>query len=769
MPPAAQPRRQLRRGRVVESDESPASEVTPIETSSVERTEQDPSAQEQSPGDPKVSQPTQLEAANNNALRAANLAQPDIELRPTGPSQRQNSLKFQPKAYTRRSKEEREAAERAEAERRQQRQSGLGNEGATRGRGRGNTLLPSPRDERLTSGGASGHLGLVFREGRKSRRGGRGGRGSNAQNRTVQDGIRIGVAGTGANGQASNVKAEKDKDGDVIMGTARTKAGVIGEPGDTYSSGKSIAGKQGGGRPIKIKEEPQIPDQPWSEDDEVELAQGPRINIEEINLISDDERDIGGFGDGAGKDIERQRTPLQHLKSFKPIRLGRQEHRERAVGVNTDASSLTSAELRRRKQEGREAEGSLFLDANEAAPPTAKPKGRGKARDVEFVRDERKWKGVYQDDEESDADPKVKEEPQDVEPMVVDDIPATTDIPSCETVEPEATKVPEDVDMPEPGSLYDQAHDESAAEPNQPKPSRLRHRSHQPPKPSSGTEEDNAEYKRLVQDHKILTETLTQVNDRISGPNAQTVDRDGNVRMDVSDENLEKEELYLFQFPPSLPMLVDPNKQKFKAEPTADQTQPASAGQLEHDPPNAQPSKSKSSGQKARANSSSSKAQTDNPRSKKKVTPGRPNATSKATTTPSGPTEISESTLPFHPKIYTPISDLPPAGLIGTLRLHDSKRITANWGPLFFEIERGAEENIAQEAVVCDWTKTMVKSEDFGGGGGLGIEGAIKEEEAGKWKEETKYGGRAYGMGEIGGNGGRAAFVAVPAWDMFGV
>ncbi|KAL9579306.1 MAG: hypothetical protein Q9212_005182, partial [Teloschistes hypoglaucus] len=110
---------------------------------------------------------------------------------------------------------------------------------------------------------------------------------------------------------------------------------------------------------------------------------------------------------------------------MRPIRIDRHEHVERTIGVNTDASSLTSAELRRRAKARGEAQGSLFLpDSSDPINDDArKPKGRKKGRDVEFLRDERRWQGVYQDEDDADDMPvRIKEEPKEQnDPMVIDD------------------------------------------------------------------------------------------------------------------------------------------------------------------------------------------------------------------------------------------------------------------------------------------------------------------------------------------------------------
>lgn len=64
-------------------------------------------------------------------------------------------------------------------------------------------------------------------------------------------------------------------------------------------------------------------------------------NIERINLSSSDEEDDEDqcfFSENA-KGKQRERTPHIPSNLLRPVRIQRQEHVERTVGVNTDASS----------------------------------------------------------------------------------------------------------------------------------------------------------------------------------------------------------------------------------------------------------------------------------------------------------------------------------------------------------------------------------------------------------------------------------------------
>ncbi|KAI4129525.1 MAG: hypothetical protein LQ347_003740, partial [Umbilicaria vellea] len=285
-------------------------------------------------------------------------------------------LKFQPKSFIRRSKEEREAQARVEAEKLQARiaaiaassassaRGGTGGRGGYSSRGRGGM---GRQAERFGVGQASGVLGGMTRaeDGARKGRSGMGGpwagtsRSSNLETTRVKN--------------EPLVKSERDRDGDVSMGGA-------------------------GGRRIKT-EVGYV-----SSESEPDAAAGPRVNIEHINLVSAEESD-GELETNKGK--ERAKSVSAPRWAMKPVRLDRHEHHERPVGVSTEASSKTSAELRKKAREKDEAEGSLFMEVEEEEPVTVKKeknKGSTKSKDVEFVRNERKWKGVYQDSDGSDND-----------------------------------------------------------------------------------------------------------------------------------------------------------------------------------------------------------------------------------------------------------------------------------------------------------------------------------------------------------------------------
>ena len=670
-------------------------------------------------------------------------------------------LRFQPKSVQRRSKEEREAAERAEAERLQARLSGSAipadsERGGFTSRGSGRGAIRGVSD-RLSGAGASGHLGgstrkddvarpargrTMFGGGGEGAGGGsRGSRRGRGRGGTIgSDPVTTGTASSRRN-KDLGVKSEIDRDGDAVADKATTKKKIKKESGLIYGISSSE-----------------------SEND----RRGRRINIEEINLVSSESEADGE--NTAGKSKERARTPK--ARNPRPVRFHRDEHVERAVGVNTDPTTLTSAELRRKAKEKQDAQGSMFIDSgDDVIAPSAKTKGRGKTKDVEFIEDKRKWKGVYQDDDVDDL-AKVKEEPMD------DDEPIHTNAPSLPTAqlageipsvnvqeaEREIGAASEDVEMPDhPHSpaahaassqtVQGEASPSSPASLPKPKDSRRKHRL---PRPVLQTDEDHEEWARYKEDITWMHDTLMEAGGIIRSKHGlKPQDEDGDMDIDIGSIGpcSEAGHIFLFQFPPVLPTLVDARSKKQEGIKTEkkDEPMPAPAPTIEEPPPTEIPSPSNS----------------------KKPPPPKP---PKPKAPPAKDAKAAPPAPLPPPQTYTPLSPAPPPGQFGTLRLHRSKRVTANWGTLQFDIGRSSERIIAQEVVVCDWNRTVVKKEGFEGSSGLGGgsggkvkgeegDGNVKVEERVEWRDEVNCGEKVWAVGGVQGG-----WVGVPdLGGMFGV
>ena len=308
------------------------------------------------------------------------------------------SLKFQPKVVARRSKEDRDAFDRAEAERAAARAS-AGDASARHqhgpwpgSRGRGGSQRGGRNTFDAQSRNASGVMGSAA-----EKAGSKHGRVRNTQQ--VSD---VGASQTGHNSIKGKTKVKKEvpdkgeiPDTDVVMTDSnakkRKKADTVKEEDDMKSVG--------------------------SDREDLDLQGITKINIEEINLISSEDELSGTASQDDQAEPRAQRRSTSKARNWikRPIFIQRHEHAERTVGLNTEASSITSAELRRRAKARQQAGENLFVadDDNENAALLAHQAKTGhKTKDVVFVRDERKWKGVWTDDGGT-VEAQIKSEPQD--------------------------------------------------------------------------------------------------------------------------------------------------------------------------------------------------------------------------------------------------------------------------------------------------------------------------------------------------------------------
>ncbi|KAL2052477.1 hypothetical protein ABVK25_007349 [Lepraria finkii] len=757
MPPKGQPRRRqpARSSRSVTNDNETtqaSSAPSPKNWSAVDDSEaQDASTEAENtaspytqPADRAPSDPTQPEAPASSVGASTITGSPPRTRRPVqrltsvlSRSSSKNtpgsigadgsgsrpSLKFKPKSAVRRSKEEREAEERAEAERRAARQaaegaSAAGDRGAYHGRGRGRGRggydeMNRWKNERFNlSHGASGHLGgATIRDSTLGR--GRGRRG----------GYSGGVGGSGSGGAHSgpsestsmttgtrvkkepNVKPEKDKDGDVVM-TSSTS----------------------GSKPkrTKIKKENRAPTYVSSEG-ELDSDGGKRKkkNIERINLISSDEEDDdeqGPLSENA-KGKQRERTPHIPSNLLRPVRIQRQEHVERAVGVNTDASSLTSARLRQRAKDHQDSVGALFLKEDEAEIlTTIKANGRRKPKDVEFVRNERKWKGVYQDEDAQDAPVKVKDEPKDDDDVMAVDTPVPNrepepmaldedegGVPLHTTIEgllpgPDGTqKVTETLD--ESGKALE---DEALPPPEERRP-RTRG--------FVGTEAPHTarEFEELFADLDVMLTVEIDTQEKPStsrpAPSTKAHDEDSDMDMDnkAGDVFLDGEEErygYVFQLPPIIPSLRDASKKAISPK-TEKKIKPKVTNQ------------------------STSSA----PKNPFNVHP-KDDAAIK--TDPDDP--LRE---PAYPNAYIAGGLHAPGGQVGVLNIYQKGSMRAFWGGMSLEISKGESgDMIPQEMVVTEFASSITKVEDDT-----------------RWEEKVDVGEKGWAMGQT-----QRGFVCVPEW-----
>lgn len=271
-------------------------------------------------------------------------------------------------------------------------------------------------------------------------------------------------------------------------GPSHSSGGGGGGGGGGYSGGGGRLGGAGGGmghynRPNTSNageggDDYNYPVYPEEINDPDNVA--PRMDIEEINLISDDEADIVITGS-------------RSLKQKKPIRLMRHEHKERVMLVNTDSSTEVMVK---------------------ADPDAA----------------------------ESDESLFVKEDYDDT--IDLDAIPSKNSRMSIGSI---------DLDAPISQPL---AAEEVAARRSSKK--KAEKQAKKDKKPVLETEEDKSEYARQQEDIQILSNEL-------AGLQTKSVDENGNTEMEEGGEKKDLEgRVYLFQFPPILPILKNEGSPEMK-------------------------------------------------------------------------------------------------------------------------------------------------------------------------------------------------------------
>jgi DNA-directed RNA polymerase III subunit RPC4 len=271
----------------------------------------------------------------------------------------------------------------------------------------------------------------------------------------------------------------------------------------------------------KVKVE--VPDPIYPEEQEEGNRPAPRVDIELINLVTDDEDDnsdavYSSRNKGKGRGLSSK-------GGLKPVRLQREEHKERVTLVNTEPAATT-----------------LTDDANEPADYQPYVSTDDEEDDqIEFSRDSEKWSGVWQDD-----DIEVKHDPGTSDAMDVDVIADPTTLTKSSQVSI--------------GQVNDGRDPAASASVDKEKTKRRRRPNNK--QPVLQTEEDRAEYARHLEDLRILAEELggVQINS-INENDSGTIDLDELTAEQRPVKDLEGR-LYLFQLPPALPTLVNKIKKE---------------------------------------------------------------------------------------------------------------------------------------------------------------------------------------------------------------
>jgi DNA-directed RNA polymerase III subunit RPC4 len=291
----------------------------------------------------------------------------------------------------------------------------------------------------------------------------------------------------------------------------RVKNEGDGQGGSNYRSG---GGGSGGGGGSSIKRE----DGDYMSSEDEEAADVPRKDIDAIEISSDE---------------DESKPASRGPRGAVPVRIMWKEHKERTFGINTEASSVTSAKILAK------AEATDKLLAAVVAEETSQ-----KPRDIEITSSRKQFKGVWHDSKDSDIQAKT-------EPTSDDENMADAEQFSHSNVRVQVAE------KPEPQSP-------DAERKPKPKLKSLTELVLQ-------TEEDRAEWARFQANLRHIRTEL--------GPNEiPEVDGSGDVAMaDGAAANSKKKPsprdgmVYLFQIPPLMPELLPPS---IKSEPSDPQPAP---------------------------------------------------------------------------------------------------------------------------------------------------------------------------------------------------
>ena len=427
------------------------------------------------------------------------------------------ALKFQPKASARRSKEDRDQQEKAEQRRLQDKAQQQVREARNlafergRGRGRANRARAGRGTFNDPARVPSGFLGGPSNEGSSSR------------------GFRYHRGG-----------------------------GTTGRSGSRHAT--STGSKQTDG--TYIKEEDVAEAYVISDEDE-DGGRAPIINVDDLGLLSEDEE--GTNPDSEGKD--RGSTRLSG-RGLRPVRLERRSNLARGLEVNNDATSSLAQSANHKGKNPSEA----VTDPSDVM--MSKKKSKGKGKDVEAIRAERKWQGVYQDEDDESVTQRVKQEPEEDATMSDDpDADAATHSPIAE-----GTRTPDD-DQP----LVNKEVELLKSKTRKPLKTSQQHL-----KPAVfQSEADRRAWERKAA-------RLAYMVEEFSLAPKETNDGDEPVSDDTEPKDPRGDLAYLFRLPPKLPTLVPPKssqkgnelKETSRHDPNASNSGPSITEEPQKEPEN---------------------------------------------------------------------------------------------------------------------------------------------------------------------------------------
>lgn len=308
----------------------------------------------------------------------------------------------------------------------------------------------------------------------------------------------------------------------------------------SHYTGTGGGSGSGSGSGSRVKDEIRDPIYPEEQDEGDQVA--PKFDIEQINLISDDEEDTGGLSEKS-----KGKASLSS-GGLRPVRLAREEHKERITMVNTEpAAAAAPMPDEMDFAEGKQELGGMFVDGDEDAEASRRAT-------LERIRDTGvdKFSGVWGNDDEDDV-PIVKNDPDEPsKDSIMLSAPDIMEIDSKDTTPAPTAAIGSEFHSEQPGvqGLKTINLPETKSKVKHAKPS------NKDKKPVLQTEEDKAEYQRHLEDVQILAEELGGLQ------TAMASDADGDVDMDTRQGKDKEGRLYLFQFPPILPPLYNPVKKE---------------------------------------------------------------------------------------------------------------------------------------------------------------------------------------------------------------
>lgn len=172
------------------------------------------------------------------------------------------------------------------------------------------------------------------------------------------------------------------------------KAETVGRSSSGSSRAARKAGVSGDASGSSFKDEADAKGHVSSSDDDGDEDKALRVDIEYINLISDEEEHPEAGGDVKGKE-----PSSRSYRGLRPMRLDAREHVERAVGVGAETQHISSSSAGQ-QQGANVCSGADGVSNDLEGPGTTGRKAKERSKDVEFIRHNRKWRGVYQDEEE---------------------------------------------------------------------------------------------------------------------------------------------------------------------------------------------------------------------------------------------------------------------------------------------------------------------------------------------------------------------------------